>query len=113
VAGMLRSFRYATRVALVEQAATGLIHSRPEAIAGLEVWGRLWTLWVSAVFLKAYLAVAGGTPLIPRNRGELQVLLDAFLLEKAVYELAYELNNRPDWVRIPIQGILELLEGEG
>jgi maltose alpha-D-glucosyltransferase/alpha-amylase len=113
VAGMLRSFRYATRVALVEQAATGLIHSRPEAIAGLEVWGRLWTLWVSAVFLKAYLAVAGETPLIPRNRGELQVLLDAFLLEKAMYELAYELNNRPDWVRIPIQGILELLEGEG
>jgi len=41
------------------------------------------------------------------------VLLDAFLLEKALYELAYELNNRPDWVRIPIQGILELLEGEG
>jgi len=113
VAGMLRSFRYATRVALVDQAATGLIHSRPEAIAGLEVWGRFWTLWVSAVFLKAYLAVAGETPLIPRNRGELQVLLDAFLLEKAVYELAYELNNRPDWVRIPIQGILELLEGEG
>jgi maltose alpha-D-glucosyltransferase/alpha-amylase len=113
VAGMLRSFRYATRVALVEQAATGLIHSRPEAIAGLEVWGQFWTLWVSAVFLKAYLAVAGETPLIPRNRGELQVLLDAFLLEKAVYELAYELNNRPDWVRIPIQGILELLEGDG
>jgi len=113
VAGMLRSFRYATRVALVEQAATGLIHSRPEAIAGLEVWGRFWTVWVSAVFLKAYLAVAVETPLIPRNRGELQVLLDAFLLEKALYELAYELNNRPDWVRIPIQGILELLEGEG
>ncbi|MGH7405928.1 MAG: putative maltokinase, partial [Candidatus Methylomirabilales bacterium] len=113
VAGMLRSFRYATRVALVEQAATGLIHSRPEAIAGLEVWGRFWTVWVSTVFLKAYLAIAVETPLIPRNRGELQVLLDAFLLEKALYELAYELNNRPDWVRIPIQGILELLEGEG
>jgi len=48
--------------------------------------------------------------LLPPTRDERQVLLDAYLLEKAVYELSYELNNRPDWVRIPLQGIRQLCE---
>jgi maltose alpha-D-glucosyltransferase / alpha-amylase len=47
---------------------------------------------------------------LPHTRDERQVLLDAYLLEKAVYELGYELNNRPDWVHIPLQGIRQLLE---
>jgi predicted trehalose synthase len=46
---------------------------------------------------------------IPETLKELQVLLDAFLLEKAIYELLYELNNRPAWIKIPLQGILQLL----
>jgi maltose alpha-D-glucosyltransferase/alpha-amylase len=43
---------------------------------------------------------------------ELSVLLNAYLLEKAAYELGYELNNRPDWVRLPLRGITEILESE-
>jgi maltose alpha-D-glucosyltransferase / alpha-amylase len=46
----------------------------------------------------------------PGSQAEFQVLLDAHLLEKAVYEIGYELNNRPDWVRIPVRGVLEILE---
>ena len=70
----------------------------------------MWYLWVSAAFLHTYLAYAGPASLLPPTRDECQVLLDAYLLEKAVYELSYELNNRPDWVRIPLQGIRQLWE---
>ena len=47
---------------------------------------------------------------MPPEAGDLQILLDVFLMEKAIYEMRYELNNRPDWVRIPLAGILRLLE---
>jgi maltose alpha-D-glucosyltransferase/alpha-amylase len=53
---------------------------------------------------------AGGARFIPGSRDELRVLLGALLLEKAVYELSYELNNRPDWVGIPLRGIRQLLD---
>ena len=46
---------------------------------------------------------------IPPNPGHLAQLLEAFLLEKALYEITYEFNNRPDWIGIPLQGILSLL----
>ncbi len=113
VAGMLRSFHYAAYAALFDQEAEGVYASHPEALAALEPWARFWYLWVSAVFLKTYREVAHQASFLPRAREELQVLLDAYLLEKAVYELGYELNNRPDWVRIPLQGILQLLEAAG
>jgi maltose alpha-D-glucosyltransferase/alpha-amylase len=109
VAGMLRSFHYAAYTALFAQEAEGVYASQPEALAPLEPWARVWYVWVSAVFLKTYRDAASRASFLPRTQDELQVLLDAYLLEKAVYELGYELNNRPDWVRIPLQGILQLL----
>ncbi|MFQ5846255.1 MAG: maltose alpha-D-glucosyltransferase [Candidatus Methylomirabilales bacterium] len=113
VAGMLRSFHYAAYASLFEHAARGVVQSHPEAVATLEAWARFWYLGVSATFFRAYLDIAGETPLVPQSRQELQVLLDVLLLEKAVYELGYELNSRPDWVKIPLQGILQLLEAAG
>jgi maltose alpha-D-glucosyltransferase/alpha-amylase len=113
VAGMLRSFHYAAYASLFEQGKKGVLNSHPGGVASLEPWARFWHVWVSTTFTKAYLAAANQGSFLPRNRVELQILLDAFLLEKAVYELSYELNNRPDWVRIPLHGILQLLEAAG
>jgi maltose alpha-D-glucosyltransferase/alpha-amylase len=105
VAGMLRSFHYVSYAALFGH-VPGI---RPEDFPTLEPWARFWSTWVCVAFLKAYLAVAKEEPFLPREPIELQVLLDAYLLEKAVYELGYELNNRPDWVKVPLQGLLQLL----
>jgi maltose alpha-D-glucosyltransferase/alpha-amylase len=107
VAGMLRSFHYAAYSALLNPEGSGTI--RREDVPALEPWARFWYLWVGAAFLKAYLARAAQVPFLPRGREELQVMLDALVLEKAIYELGYELNNRPDWVGIPLQGILDLV----
>jgi maltose alpha-D-glucosyltransferase/alpha-amylase len=107
IAGMLRSFHYAAYSALFAQQATGLI--REDDLTYVEAWAHFWYLWVCVAFLKAYLPVAARERIVPQERDELQVLLDAYLLEKAVYELGYELNNRRDWVRIPLRGIQQQL----
>ena len=105
VAGMLRSFHYASYAALFGQ-VPGV---RPEDFPALEPWAHFWYTWVSVAFLKAYLAVAKDEPFLPKDPIELQVLLDAYLLAKAVYEVGYELNNRPDWLKVPLQGLLQLV----
>ena len=80
-----------------------------KALQVLGSWAQYWQRWVSATFLKTYLEVSGDAIFIPRGREELALLLDVHLLDKAVYELGYELNNRPSWVRIPLDGISQLL----
>src|SRR5262249_11316072 len=106
VAGMLRSFQYAPFAVMLGQVGGSVI--RAEDVAALEAGARFWHRWVSAAFLRAYLAASRGAAHLPGNAEDLRVLLDAYLIEKAFYEIAYELNNRPDWVRIPIRGLLEL-----
>jgi maltose alpha-D-glucosyltransferase/alpha-amylase len=78
------------------------------ASPALEYWAAFWETWASALFLKGYLEAAR-LPVVPESRDELGLLLSVYLLEKAVYELGYELNNRPDWVAIPLRGILKLV----
>ncbi|HEX6230298.1 MAG TPA: maltose alpha-D-glucosyltransferase [Actinomycetota bacterium] len=107
VAGMMRSFHYAAFSPSLGRAGTFLA---PEDPSTLEPWMRLWYLTVSGAFLRAYLDTAGEAPFVPRSTEELGVLLDAFLLEKMLYEAAYEANNRPDWLPIPVAAIVELLE---
>jgi maltose alpha-D-glucosyltransferase/alpha-amylase len=108
VAGMLRSFHYAAYTALLGQRA----NVRPEDYSTLAPWAEFWYEWVGATFLRAYLEVAREGHFLPPNPEHLQILLDAYLLEKALYELTYELNSRPDWVQVPLLGILQLLEAE-
>jgi maltose alpha-D-glucosyltransferase/alpha-amylase len=108
VAGMLRSFHYAAYTGLARHDARG--GARPEDADRLETWARYWYHWVSLTFLRAYLETARNAGFVPRTVPELQLLLDVFMLDKALYELRYELNNRPDWVTIPLRGILQLLE---
>ncbi len=73
------------------------------------LWARFWARWVSAIFYKAYLKAAAGATFLPPTEADLQMMMEVFLLRKAIYELGYELNNRPDWVKIPLQGILNLM----
>jgi maltose alpha-D-glucosyltransferase / alpha-amylase len=104
VAGMMRSFQYAAYSALWQPAM------RTEDVPFLEHWADLWYRQVSATFLESYLATAAGASFLPQKEGDLTVLLEAYLLDKAVYEVGYELNHRPDWVLIPIRGIKHLLQ---
>ena len=110
VAGMLRSFEYAIYTSLSQQTDRGGFH-RQEDYEVLETWAQFWCHWVSAVFMQEYLSVAKGALFVPADPQELRVLLNVFLLDKAMYELNYELNNRPDWVRVPLLGILQILDG--
>ncbi len=104
VAGMLRSFSYAAQAALGRHA-----QRRPENGDALRPWAVLWERASAARFLAGYsLAVAARPGLVPAA-GQAQKLLSALLLEKAFYELLYELNNRPAWLPIPLNGIMELL----
>ena len=103
VASMLRSFSYAAIGALLAYTAR-----RPDDLERLRVWAILWERWTSAAFLRAYLVTAGDASFLPLEKSSLRRLLEAFLLDKALYELRYELNNRPSWVRIPLSGILSL-----
>jgi len=103
VAGMLRSFSYAAFGAVLAYTAR-----RPDDLDRLRGWAILWERWTSAAFLRAYLATAGEAKFLPSEKSSLQRLLEAFILDKALYELRYELNNRPSWVRIPLSGILSV-----
>jgi maltose alpha-D-glucosyltransferase/alpha-amylase len=105
VAGMLESLRYASAAEL----RSG--RRRPEDVARLEPWARAWSGWMSAAFLGGYLERAQGSRILPRNDADLTLLLEFFVLEKCVYEIGYELNNRPDWLEIPMRALLELLPG--
>jgi maltose alpha-D-glucosyltransferase/alpha-amylase len=97
-------------VALFDEVSSGV--SSPDAVPALESWALYWERWVSAAFLQAYLHRVRGAGFLPAGAEEREILLDTFLLEKAIYELGYELNNRPGWVRIPLRGIRQILDGE-
>jgi maltose alpha-D-glucosyltransferase / alpha-amylase len=104
VAGMMRSFQYAAYSALWQPAM------RAEDVPFLERWADLWYRQMSSVFLQSYLKTTAGAIFVPQNSDDLEVLLEAYLLDKAVYEIGYELNNRPDWVVIPVRGIKHILK---
>ncbi len=103
VTGMMRSFQYAAYSALWQPAM------RTEDVPFLERWADLWYRQISSVFLQSYLKTATGAIFVPQNADDLQIMLEAYLLDKAVYEIGYELNHRPDWVVIPVRGIKHIL----
>ena len=105
VAGMMRSFQYAAYAALWQPAM------RKEDVPFLESWADLWYRQTSSLFLQSYLNTTAGATFIPKNSDDLQIIVESYLLDKAVYEIGYELNNRPNWVVIPIRGIKHILQG--
>jgi maltose alpha-D-glucosyltransferase/alpha-amylase len=104
VAGMMRSFQYAAYSALWQPAM------RKEDVPFLERWADLWYRHVGSVFLQSYLKTTGNAVFVPQHSEDLQIMIEAYLLDKAVYEIGYELNNRPSWVVIPVRGIKHILK---
>jgi maltose alpha-D-glucosyltransferase / alpha-amylase len=105
VAGMLRSFSYAAHHGLLESRTV-----RPVDQPTLETYADIWATRASQVFVKAYLETAENASFIPKDQEDLRLLLRSFLILKAMYELRYELNNRPKWVAIPLRGLLSLID---
>ena len=103
VAGMIRSFHYASCAAAV--AIVGA-HERLKAVNRA---ARAWYFWISTAFLGAYLRTAAGASFVPASTDAFARVLDACLLQKAIYELRYELNNRPDWIHLPLRALDDLL----
>jgi maltose alpha-D-glucosyltransferase/alpha-amylase len=107
VAGMLRSFHYAVMSSLLSEMPGAVV--RPVDRQHLAPWAELWLNWVSASFLDGYLTEAREGTFLPQSSSENEVLLRIYLLEKALYEIGYELGHRPDWVVIPIEATERLL----
>jgi starch synthase (maltosyl-transferring) len=106
VAGMLRSIGYAASAGLV--AAT---KDDEGERARLEPWERAWETWTSVAFLRGYLEGAQAADFLPQSPEQVGALVDLFILEKAFYEVHYELNSRPDWVWIPLRALLATVPG--
>ena len=109
VAGALRSLSYAA--ATVARGLPPAIASdeRERFVADLEQWREN----AAAIFVQAYLDAATGLASLPKSRDETTTLLNFFVLEKALYEIAYELANRPDWVEIPLLGVMSVIANAG
>ena len=103
VAGMLRSFSYASHAALLRGA-----HAPEESESIVATWEKD----ASHHFLEGYTKAATGLASVPADGKSFGALLELFLIEKALYELRYEMHNRPDWIAIPVRGLLELANNE-
>lgn len=108
VAGMIRSFHYAALGQLLLSA-----DYKREDLSRLENWGQQWYHYVRQAFLRQYLTTVQGQPFVPRTQEGIQLLISIYTLEKAIYEVGYELNSRPDWLRIPLRGALYTLNNAG
>jgi maltose alpha-D-glucosyltransferase/alpha-amylase len=108
VAGMIRSFSYAAHTGLDRHLTANPELARTPNPDHLDAWTLLWQNSASAEFLRAYHQTLAANPALLPSPQECQSLLAAYLLEKALYELLYELNNRPAWLRIPLAAILTL-----
>jgi len=106
VAGMLRSFSYAVYASLFARAEAG-----DDEWVRLEPWALAWEALARERFLAAYLTKSHEGRFLPQDRDALIALLDLFELDKALYEVRYELGHRPDWLRIPLHGIQRVLDG--
>lgn len=105
VAGMIRSFHYVAHEGFL---STNQIPK--EEVGSLMPFAEYWAHYMSSFFIRAYLEGVKGTFLVPKEKEDLKVMLDTFLLEKAIYDLSYELNNRPEKVPVPVYLINRSIE---
>jgi maltose alpha-D-glucosyltransferase/alpha-amylase len=102
VAGMLRSFSYAAHAARMRREPGSGPSSA--ALGAVQEWER----GAARHFREGYVRAAAGVASVPADADAFQSLLDLFVVEKALYELRYEIAHRPDWIAIPLRGLLEL-----
>jgi maltose alpha-D-glucosyltransferase/alpha-amylase len=107
IAGMIRSFHYVADATMRHHAETGNLHA--DQARALQPWARFWERQVSADFLGAYLAVTGKSNLLPKTKAGLAALLEAFLLDQAVIEMSRELQRGSEIIRVPLEGILQIV----
>lgn len=107
VAGMIRSFHYSAEFFLKDRVL------REEDRVLLAPRLRAWSMWMSLEYLRAYLTAMGGSPFVPKSLSQTESLLNVFVLEKALYEVGYEMRSRPDWAEIPLRGVLQVLRQGG
>jgi len=107
VASMVRSLHYVSHAVLFNH-VPGIVSTQDDW--RLEKWAKAWYQWVSALFLRGYFEASGAAESLPKTQAEIKAMLDAYTLEKGLVEVEYELEHRPDWVRIPLHGILEHLQ---
>jgi maltose alpha-D-glucosyltransferase / alpha-amylase len=109
VASLLRSFHYAAHIGLAHEQQRGLFNDAQAASA--EPWLKFWTRAVSATFLRGYLEAVANTTLLPKNDAHIEVLLNAFVIDRAFIELGRELSLNPDHAHIPLRALLEAMNG--
>ena len=110
IATLLRSFHYVSHAALFGD-VPGIVASR-EGHPQLEKWAHAWYRWVSSIFLKEYLDAAKNAPFLPEHKDEFDILLASYRMERALIEIEYETEQRPQWIRIPVRGILEQMQSK-
>jgi maltose alpha-D-glucosyltransferase/alpha-amylase len=108
VAGIVRSFQYASEAGLRDYTERGLVPA--EHHDALAQRGQVWHRWVTIRFLSGYLDQAAGQLFVPSDLDDTRALLSAHVLDKALYEVRYDLGHRPDWAPIPLRGIVSILE---
>ncbi|MFT7483868.1 MAG: putative trehalose synthase, partial [Oceanospirillaceae bacterium] len=105
VAGMVRSYHYAVSAKLFNSPETSEIDEKI-----LERAANRWYKLIRDTFLEEYFSYFGSPHPLYKNNNEVNYLLQFHLLEKSVYELGYEINYRPTWVKIPLKGIVEVIQ---
>jgi maltose alpha-D-glucosyltransferase/alpha-amylase len=105
VAGMVRSASYAAHATVTRLGAQHADRHAEFRGNALE-----WQAEVTGAFLAGYKAATAGLHSVPQDEAAFERLLNLFLIEKGLYEMRYELDSRPQWVAIPIRGLLELLD---
>ncbi|MBU1109913.1 MAG: maltose alpha-D-glucosyltransferase [Candidatus Riflebacteria bacterium] len=105
VAGVVRSFSYAA-----ETARRKVREEKPEALGIMTVYTREWEKAARSRFLLGYREATTNCPAVPADEELFGQILSLLCLEKALYEFSYELNNRPDWLEIPVCGLIDCLD---
>ncbi|WP_247233183.1 maltose alpha-D-glucosyltransferase [Telluribacter sp. SYSU D00476] len=104
VTGMIHSFYYAAYSALLLNDQI-----RDEDIPKLTPYAELWVHYVSGFFMESYLQTVEGSQFIPKEKEDLNMMIQTYMLEKAIYDLNRELRYRPDWAMVPLRIIKTIL----